>query len=450
MARTAFSAAAPPAWTRDTAALLQAVECLRGDRLAEADAVLSALCTHEPVHPDALHFQGVLRHLQGRTSEGIALIRAALAVQPDNGGAHNNLGNLLLEAGDADEAMASYRRGIECAATPRQAADAWANLGGLLRRAGFDAEAQDACRHAIDAHPAHGTAWFVLSRSLAESGEVAESVQAYAQAVLLLPRDQVGRAQVLRALMLKGERAQAAAMLHDWLAQAPGDPVATHMLHACEGRTPPRASDDYVAQIFDAHADSFDASLERLHYRAPALVARAVESALGPAAGALDVVDAGCGTGLVGPLIRPWARRLAGCDLSVGMLRQARRRGGYDLLHQAELTYYLATQPGAFDLAVSADTLCYFGDLHEPLAAAARALRPGGWLVFTVEASEAPDAGGAPFRLELSGRYTHSCAHVHEALAASGFGEIVIEAAVPRHEAGREVAGWLARARRAP
>lgn len=426
------------------ASLAQAVDWLRNDRLDEADQALAVLCARRPPDPDALHFRGVLRHRQGRSAEGIALVRQSLALRPGNAGALNNLGNLLVESGSAEEAMPCYRRSAECAGAPQQAAHAWANLAGLLRRAGQAAQAREACDRAIAADAAHGAAWYVRAELLAESGQVAESVHAYSRAVTLLPQQQTSRAQVLRALQLLGEREQAARLLHEWLDEAPGDPVAQHLLDASEGRTPPRASDAYVAQVFDSYADSFDASLERLLYRAPALVAGAVEAAFGPPAGTLDVVDAGCGTGLVAPLLRPWAKRLAGCDLSVGMLRQARRRGGYDVLHQAELGHYLATQPSAFDLVVSADTLCYFGGLHAVLADAARALRPGGWVVFTVEAM---DEGDAPFRLALSGRYAHAGAHLQQALAAAGFGDIVIEPAVPRHEAGAEVAGWLARAR---
>lgn len=430
--------------------LAEAIDWLRAGRLDEADAALEALCRQAPPDADALHFRGVLRHRQGRTPEGIALVRRSLALQPRNASAHNNLGNLLVEAGRHDEALDCYRRALELAAGSDDTANGWANLAGLLRRAGRAAEAEDACRRAIAAREDQGPAWYVLSQLLVERGEIAESTQAYCRGITLLPQESVGRARVLQALMVMGERERAAVLLREWLAESPGHPAAEHLLAACEGRAPERASDDYVADMFDAYAESFDASLARLHYQAPALVAGAVAQALGAPAAALDVVDAGCGTGLMAPLLRPWARRLAGCDLSAGMLHRARRRGGYDVLHQAELTHYLATQPGAFDLVVSADTLCYFGDLHPPLAAAARALRPGGWLVFTVEAlPEAEAAQGRPLRLELSGRYTHAAAHVREALAAAGFGEVRVQAVVPRHEGGREVHGWLASARRA-
>ena len=60
----------------------------------------------------------------------------------------------------------------------------------------------------------------------------------------------------------------------------------------------------------------------------------------------LDVLDAGCGTGLCGPLVAPYARRLSGVDLSAGMLARAKEKNVYDALVQGELTEYLRGQHG--------------------------------------------------------------------------------------------------------
>lgn len=49
----------------------------------------------------------------GNREEGIAKLRAYLAVADDEGNAWGRLGSLLREAGQDDEAMAAYRRGIE-------------------------------------------------------------------------------------------------------------------------------------------------------------------------------------------------------------------------------------------------------------------------------------------------------------------------------------------------
>jgi predicted TPR repeat methyltransferase len=424
--------------------LQHAVALLRAERIDEADALLGQIRELEPDDPDALHFHGVLRHAQGRDDDGIALIRQSLARLEAQPGAWNNLGNLLLHTQRFNEAAAAYEASVRHAGADESAADALNNLATLQRRNGRWAESEDAARRAIALRPGFGDAWYNLSLALMGQNRVGEGLLANSRAIALWPRQTQGRSQVIHALTLLGEREQAAQLYREWLVEEPDNPVVQHMLTACEGGTPPRASDAYVESVFDAYAESFDASLERLHYRAPELVAAEVERLFGAPGGALAVVDAGCGTGLCGPLLRPWAARLAGCDLSVGMLRRARPRGCYDVLHKAELGHYLATQPAAFDLVVSADTLCYFGDLHEVLGAAATALRAAGRIVFTVEALD----GGETLTLQATGRYAHSHEHILDCLRAAGFGEARVEPAVSRSEGGRDVAGWLVSARR--
>jgi predicted TPR repeat methyltransferase len=150
---------------------------------------------------------------------------------------------------------------------------------------------------------------------------------------------------------------------------------------------------------------------------------------------------------LCGPGLAPFASRLAGCDLSVGMLQRAKVRRCYDVLHQAELTHYLQTQPGAFDAVVSADTLCYFGVLEGALAAAQRCLRAGGWLVFTVEAL--PDDAAEGHRLQSNGRYAHAAHYLKSSLAAAGFAPPAMQRVDLRLEAGAPVRGWLVSAQTA-
>jgi len=156
------------------------------------------------------------------------------------------------------------------------------------------------------------------------------------------------------------------------------------------------------------------------------------------------VLDAGCGTGLCGVLIAPFARRLVGVDLSEGMLAHAQEKNVYHTLMKAELTEYLRDNSEAFDLIVSADTLVYFGDLEGTIAACAGALRPNGILVFTLEHAVGGSAG-VDYRLELHGRYSHARAYVEQVLARSGLHAKVIQAEL-RTEAGAPVPGLVIRA----
>ena len=156
---------------------------------------------------------------------------------------------------------------------------------------------------------------------------------------------------------------------------------------------PERASDDFVRQSFDEFAFNFDKTLKGLEYRAPELIAAVVSGEVGTLINRLDVLDAGCGTGLCGPLLAPFARRLTGLDLSPAMLAMAEGRDVYDELVTAEITVFLGGCDHTYDLIVSADTLCYFGTLEPVFAAVFGALRRGGCVAFTVEKADPGKAG---------------------------------------------------------
>jgi predicted TPR repeat methyltransferase len=149
---------------------------------------------------------------------------------------------------------------------------------------------------------------------------------------------------------------------------------------------------------------------------------------------------------LCAPLLKPFARTLTGVDLSSGMLGKARGRHLYDDLCQAELCGYIQQRPERFDLIVSADTLVYFGVLDDAIQAAAHALRPGGYLCFTVEALA--DGETTDYHLQHHGRYAHSNGYLARLLDQVGLITQRLERVVLRLDAGEPVAGWLVLAQR--
>ena len=117
---------------------------------------------------------------------------------------------------------------------------------------------------------------------------------------------------------------------------------------------------------------------------------------------------------------------------------------------QGELVAFLQSRPLGFDAVTAADTLCYFGALDDFAAAALSALRPGGWLVFTVEALDdaAPEAVQPGCRLQYHGRYSHARGATLAALQRAGLVDAAAEPVFLRKESGQPVQGWLVTARR--
>lgn len=415
----------------------------RSGRLAESERIYLAILKNNPCHPDALHYLGVLRHQLG-TEGSLELIRASLQFAPENTAAWSNLGNLLRAADDRDAALDAYRRAS--ALDPRNAS-AWNNIGVVLKELGRMEEAREAYERAIEIDPEHPEAYGNLGHVYRRLGRIADAVNAYAKAIAMRP-DGTAAWNLAYSLHLAGQTDRAVTVVRDWSAQEPDNPVAIHLLAALSGdAVPARASDAYIRSVFDGFAETFDSKLESLKYKAPELVARAAARGLGTPEPTYRVLDAGCGTGLCGPLLKPHAARLTGVDLSPAMIARANARAVFDELVVAEITEYLATRTAAFDLIVSADTLCYFGDLGPVLAGIERALSGGGLVIFTLEdaGEEVPATG---FRLNFHGRYCHGEGHVRETLAQAGLEILEIASAVLRFEAGAPVAGLIVTAQK--
>ena len=415
----------------------------QGEHAAARHAIRSVLAEW-PDQPDALHLLGLWQHEQGDSQAAVASIRAAISAWPAGdsvvAGVWNNLGNVLLESGHGVDAVEAYRASL--AIDPANA-PTWGNIATLLRRLGRPDEAVIAARAGVDHDPTDPRGWFALARALIETDDVAGGLHAHANAVALGPVDGVGRDQVVRSLVLLGRLDDAAELYRDWLRSEPDDPVLTHQLAAVEANPearPERASAAYVETVFDTFATSFDVRLAGLGYRAPELVVDVILRHL-PNRAAPVAADLGCGTGLVGRVLRPHVADLTGCDLSVGMLELAERRGVYDRLFRVDLVEFLRNEVARFDAITCADTLCYLGDLAAVAAGAAVALRPGGVFGCTVEAL--PIGSADHWTLTPSGRYAHSDRYVRAVFESSGLHVVELRRDTLRTEAGLPVDGLV-------
>ena len=174
---------------------------------------------------------------------------------------------------------------------------------------------------------------------------------------------------------------------------------------------------DYVEELFDGFAESFEDQLALLEYAAPARIAEAARersAARGAAYG--PCLDAGCGTGLLGPPLLPSLEGpLVGADLSENMVARAEALATddgakvYDDLAVGDLNdaaFYDALAHGPYDLVAAADVLCYFGDLDTVLRLWAAHTAPGGDAIFSCERVVDDDFDG-DWKLGPSGRYAH-------------------------------------------
>lgn len=376
---------------------------LSQQRLEDAIASFRQVLSLDPNYGPALNNLGFALHRLGRRDEAIANYQKAIAGRADFIEAIFNLANVLLELGRLDDAVVSYRRAL---ALKPDLAGAHNNLGNALRRLGRFDEAVAAYLQALRCDPSLSPVYFSIATALARAGQPDQAIRFYREYLRRDPTDVFGARFGLAYL------------------GAEALPEAT-----------PRHHLDYV---YAARAASWGQSGRNdAGYQGAKLVDAAVARALGTTDD-LAILDAGCGTGLVGLLLRRRARSLVGVDLSAAMLEKAAAARIYDRLEQADLVDFLAANPRSYDLVVSAATLIHFGDLAPVFTAAAAALHESGLFVFTVFPHPGTGIGVTHFQC-----FAHSPDYVAEAAASAGFEVESQETAIHEYHHDRPVTGLV-------
>jgi SAM-dependent methyltransferase len=139
-----------------------------------------------------------------------------------------------------------------------------------------------------------------------------------------------------------------------------------------------------VAALYDGWAATYDADMAKAGYRHPAIALALMARHLPK--GAAPLLDAGCGTGLIGE----WTGILGfpdvhALDISDGMLAVARAKGVYATLTQAALGSRLPFSDGHFAGTISAGVFTTGHVGPEGLDDLVRITRSGGVIVLTIK-----------------------------------------------------------------
>lgn len=373
--------------------------------------------------PESAEFQFYLGNLLSGEEDyegAVACYQQALSIQPASAQSHKNLADVLRKRGQLDQAVASYQKALWFEPT---LADAHVELGNIMQSHGKSDQAIACYRRAVALKPESAFAHHCLGNALLERGATQDALACYEHVVKLDPENAV-----------------------------------KHLVAALSGRDSERAPSDYVEQLFDQYAHKFDSHLvEVLDYHTPEKLVDLLRPYSDPSGEKWVVLDLGCGTGLSGAAIAPYARQLVGVDISAKMLEKARERNLYHRLEHLELLAMMQAEAAStYDVVIAADVFVYLGKLDELVNQARRLLRPGGFFAFSVESLDALAAdASAPahrrdFQLNVTGRYAHAIAYLSRMAAHDGFDVLGIGDTQTRRDKGKPVQGYLALWRRPP
>ena len=196
-------------------------------QLDEARRMYEELLAQQPDHPDILHLLGLVLLQRGDALQAVARLQRAVDLAPQKASFHNNLGNALRATGQRAAAAVAW---AEAARLDPTNAEAWCNLGVARLEGGDHAGAEAAWRTALQHNPDHIEALNLLSVRLSEQGKASEAEQGWRHALRLSPSHVRVKANLAALLQqraqgyLEADRAQKAiTLLREATTLAPDD-----------------------------------------------------------------------------------------------------------------------------------------------------------------------------------------------------------------------------------
>lgn len=414
----------------------------KGDLKAAAQT-LNKATKNAPQDPRVFLLGALIAEQSSNIAGAFELLRRAVAMAPD--WAPGMLELALLHARQNQFAEAVELAEKVALLQPANTV-ALAGVIDIAHRAGHLEMAINHLRRGLALVPNDPTLRALLARDLGSLGRHAESIELWSGLTRDLPTDPQVQLGYVQACIAGGQPALAIANADGLLATAPDNAVYAYYTDLAHGKTPPHQPPVISQNLFDGMAEVYDQHMVRgLHYQLPKLIAEKI-IALHPDK-KLNVLDLGCGTGLLGVCLGAIDGFLIGVEVSRKMIEQAARHGVYARFHTVDLLDALQETPDAIYQVITAlDTFAYVGDLTQAIPNAHRILTPGGHLMFSCEIA---GEDGPDLVLQASNCYAHKRSHVEALCKSAGFASMEVQDTVLRLENNAPINGFLVIARKA-
>lgn len=390
----------------------------------------------DPFEQARTQFLDGLAHFQAARFEAAKVcFEASLAVLPGRVSTLTNLGATHIKLGRPHEALPLLNQAIT--REPGNP-EAWFQLG--LAHVGLDQHTQAlACFDKAQAVDNSGPVlWMLRAQCHSHLDQKEAALDALARALAIDPT--LAQAWSERGNLLRELKRPADAAASYEKAIALGADAQTHRYFLASvrgGQGPSTAPRAYVEKLFDDYAPGFQAHLvNELHYQAHEVLVAQL-----PTRRFSSVLDLGCGTGLCGRLVKPFADRIDGLDISGEMIKEARKTGVYRQLIHADVAEYLGSAERCDDLVLATDVFIYIGELGPVLEGVAEILAPGGLFGFTVERARPQSGTATDVVLQPSLRYAHSENYLRRMAREHGFKVDSLTTQALREDQGRPLMG---------
>ncbi len=409
-------------------------------RLADATVEYRAAIELAPQHTPAWSALGSVLTAQGRFPEAEQAARRVIELAPDTAESYVSLGSVRLAKKELTEAIYLFSEALK---RDPNSVSALVNLGLTYKTAGRFPEAKTFLNRALAAQPRLPEAHYSLALIFLHENNLDEAESAFYRALEQNPHYADAYEQLGALLRHRDKRKEALEIYRRFAKEHPEHQDVKFFLPMLEnGKDPGRIPLEMLAERYRTSqvAGSFDEGMtKQLDYVVPVHVEKQMTRLFDDKPASMDILDLGCGTGLYGSVLKRWARKLVGVDLSTVMLEEARRKGIYDELVCGELIETLDGISEQYDLIIAMDVLVFFGDLMPIFERVRKALRPQGLFILDLEKGDEAH----PWQLHIFGNYVHSRGYITELANRNGFSELLCEEMEIRKEVSSYIKGYL-------
>jgi predicted TPR repeat methyltransferase len=266
-------------------------------------------------------------------------------------------------------------------------AEAYCNRGNVLRDLGQQGEAVKSYDKAIELRPDFAGAYFNRGRALGDLGQLAEAAASFNKILELDPDDE-----------RYGARLQLARLGEE---EIPDSTPKAYMKNFYRLKS----------RVWGGQSGAQDRWQQLWHQ----MVRETIECEI-QREDKFDILDLGCGTGVLADFLSFYARRLDGVDISPDMLKRSAERGIYDNLLEEDLVQYLQGTSYSYGLVVAAAVLIHFADLETIFSLVWNRLNENGKFVFSLY--QAAEKG---VELNSFNMYAHSDQYIKQLAYRTGF-----------------------------
>ena len=392
--------------------------------------------TDDKHHFESHHMLGICLASSHNENDALPIFLRAAELDPNIPEVHNNLGQVYDELNNYDLAADSFQKALSLRSSYLAALVNYANCCYKYRQLDL---ALALFKNAL-ALKNNSSLHHQCSIIYFEQGLWKDALASINRAIELTPSAELNYAKAMIHITL-GELDQGRTCLTKIIEMGGDSDLAQyHLAQINNTQVPDKAPNNYVKNLFDGFSSHFETDLlQHLQYQAPRNISRKIKDYFS-ANQLIDILDLGCGTGLVGQELSANIKTLIGVDLSPKMLLVAESKKIYDKLVESDIQQYLSTHDIEssikFDLICSLDVFVYIGNLKKIFQHAFNLLRDRGVFAFSVESTDEEN-----YQLLKSGRYAHNHQYITRIAKESGF-EIKAEGGVDlRLECGNPIKG---------